>query len=82
MDTEQIERLLAEDSYTKTVVVGVLAKDCLPKPDIQRRSCATLKRAINIDNTGSACFSPMTGVENIFTLTASHLDKGNSCISF
>ena len=40
MDTEQIERLLAEDSYTKSIVVGVLAKDCLPKTGIVRYPAA------------------------------------------
>ena len=40
MDTEQIERLLAEDSYTKSIVVGVLAKDCLPNTGIVRYPAA------------------------------------------
>ena len=40
MDTEQIERLPAEDSYTKSIVVGVLAKDCLPKTGIVRYPAA------------------------------------------
>ena len=34
MDTEQIERLLAADSYTKSIVVGALPKDCVPKTGI------------------------------------------------
>ena len=40
MDAEQVERLLSEDSYTKSIVVGVLAKDCLPKTGIVRYPAA------------------------------------------
>ena len=83
MDTEQIERLLAEDSYTKSIVVGVLAKDFLPKTGIVRYPAAFVCNTQASDKPGQhwiCMFSLMTGVENILTLTACHLDKGNSCI--
>ena len=82
MDTEQIERLLAEDSYTKSIVVGVLAKDCLPKTGIVRYPAAFVCNTQASDKYGQHWMCMFFTNENILTLTAYHLDKGNSCIFF
>ena len=52
MDTEQIERLLAEDLYTKSIVVGVLTKDCLPKTGIVRYPAAFVGNTQASDKPG------------------------------
>ena len=52
MDTEQIERLLATDSNTKSVVVGALAKDCLSKTGIASYPAAFVCNTHSRDKPG------------------------------
>ena len=52
MDTEQIERLLAADSYTKSIVVGALPKDCLPKNGIASYPAAFVCNTHSSDKPG------------------------------
>ena len=52
MDTEQKERLLAADSYTKSIAVGALPKDCLIKTGIASYPGAFVCNAQSSDNPG------------------------------
>ena len=52
MDTEQTERLLAADSYTKSVVVGALPKDYLPKTGIASYPAAFVYNTHSSDKPG------------------------------